>query len=131
MPTTNNRTQTLATVGSNVMIRVTYNAVFSPLERHLAANGLIFRERIQVIGEDPGTATDLLLHNFPLENIPVPAGVVPPIVSRNRSITVPRASLQEDPGLGDADEIRCSIEITPIGLPTVITNFTPEGTLLG
>lgn len=131
MPTTNNRFQTLTTVGDNVTIRVTYNAVFSPLERHLAAKGLIFQERIQVIGEDVGTATDQILRTFPLVNISVSEGAGYLTVPRDREITVPRALLQEDTGLGDADEIRCKIEITPIGMPAVVSAFTPEQYLLG
>jgi hypothetical protein len=53
MPSTNSVKLTLTTVNQNVTVKVTYNAVFSPFERFLAANGLKFRERIEVNGWDP------------------------------------------------------------------------------
>jgi hypothetical protein len=129
VPTTNSRTQTMTPVVDKVTINVRYNAVFSTLERHLAANGLVFQERIRVIAKDAGTAKDQVLHTFSVQSIPVKAGIGLLSVARDRSITVSRASLQEDPGLGDADEIHCSIEITPLGLPTIVTDGTPEQTL--
>jgi len=131
MPSTNTRIQTLTTVAANVTINVTYNAVFSTLDRHMAANGLTFQERIRVIGQDPGAATDLILHTMPLQNIPVSAGVGSLTVARNRSITVQRSTLQEDPALGDDDEISCEITIRPIGLPVEVTGSTPAGLLFG
>lgn len=131
MPSTNSRNLTLTTVGSNVTINVKYNAVFTPFERHLASNGLHFHERIRVIGEDPGTATDIVLTSFPAFHFPVTAGAGNQTIPRNVSKTVTRASLQEDPGLGDADEIRCRIEIAPVGMPTTLTAFTDQEVLLG
>ncbi len=133
MPSTNSRNLTLITIGSNVTIRVTYNAVFSPFERKLAELGLVFRERIRVIGEDPGTATDIVLHAFPSQNYPVTAGAGSLSVPRSREMTVSRASLQEDVGLGDADEIRARIEIQAIGLPPQVAPaaFTDQEVLLG
>ncbi len=132
MPSTNNRNLTLTTTGANTTINVTYNAVFSPLERHLASNGLVFQERISVIGVDPpGATTGTTLHNFAVQNLPVTAGAGSQTIARNRSITVTRASLQEDAGLGDDDEIRCKIVIRPIGLPSEITDFTDQEILVG
>jgi hypothetical protein len=132
MSSTNTRNLTLTTVGANVTVDVTYNAVFSPLERHLAANGLVFQERISVTGVDPpGATTGTTLHNFPVQNLPVTAGVVPQVIARNRSLVVTRASLQEDAGLGDADEIRCRIEVRPVGLPETIADFSDQEVLLG
>jgi hypothetical protein len=133
MPTINGTTLTLTTVNNDVTIRVQYNAVFSELERFLAANGLTFAESIQVIGQDPGTVNDQTLQSFPkpIGGIPVPAGAGSVTVPRDRSILVSRGSLQEDPAVGDADEINCSIEITPDGFPVPITAFTPQQTLLG
>ena len=128
MASTNGRDLTLTTTGANTKIEVKYNAVFSPLERHLAANGLIFQERIAVIGVDPPDST---LHNFPVQNLPVTAGAVQQTIARNRSMTVTRASLQEDAGLGDADEIRCKIVIRPVGLPSEIADFSDLETILG
>lgn len=131
MPTTNSRDLTLTTTGANTTINVKYNAVFSPFERFLAANGLVFRESIRVIGVDPaGSTTGTVLHNFPVQNLPVTAGAAPQTISRNRSLTVNRASLQEDPA-GDNDEIRCRIEVNPIGIPSALADFTDQEVLLG
>ncbi len=136
MPTTNNRNLTLTPSGPDiadtVAINVRYNAVFSPFERHLAANGLVFQERIVVLGMD-GTVS-IPLFTFPTANIPVTAGTAPQTIARNRTISRPRSNLVEDaPSIGrdgvvrfPGDEIRCRIEINPIGLPTPITALTDE-----
>lgn len=126
---------TLTTVGSNVTINVTYNAVFSVFERFLASHGLRFYEKIYVFGIDPpGAFTGTILKAFPAQLLPVTAPPSPPAVQtipRNRSITVPRAQLQEDTGLGDADEIRCRVVIDPIGMPASVTGWTDQEVLLG
>lgn len=123
---------TLTTVDSTVTVKVTYNAQFSPLERHMAASGLVFEERITVLGVDPpGSTTGTPLHYFPAQNLPVTAGAGWQTIPRNRSLTVTRASLQEDAGLGDDDEIRCKVEIRPIGLPTAISGYSDQAILTG
>jgi hypothetical protein len=110
----------------HVTLEVSYQADFSPLERHLASNGLIFEERITIIGEDIGTIADLVLHTLPPENISVSAGTTPLRISRQRTLSVSRASLREDRGLGN-DEIDARIEIVAIGLPAaIVTATTPE-----
>lgn len=131
--TTNNRNLTLTTVGQNVTINVTYNAVFTPFERHLADLGMVFQERIRVLGIDPpGSTTGTILSTLPLQNYPVTNGNVQQVIARNRSVTVTRAFLQEDLGLGDADEIRCRIEMVPLGFPTETAQFfTDQEVLLG
>lgn len=133
MAQANNRQLTLTTVNTNVTVKVTYQAVFSPFERHLASNGLVFRERITVLGMDPPNATTggTVLHTFPSQNLQVTAGTTPQTINRSREISVSRASLQEDPNPGDADEIRCRIRIEPIGMPDVVEGITNLQTLLG
>lgn len=130
MPSINNANLTLTTVGENTTIQVTYNAVFTPLDGFLETHGLKFRERIQVIGVDPsGSFSGTSLRNFPAQTINVPrAGGT---IARSRSLTVTRASLQEDAGLGDNDEIRCRIQIAPDGIPTLVTGFTDQEILVG
>lgn len=134
MPTTNSRNLTLTTVGANTTINVTYNAVFSVFERHLAGLGLVFQEQIAVIGIDPpGATTGTVLTSFPNTILGVTDGAVPQTIARNVSRTVTRASLQEDSGLGDNDEIRCRIRIAAIGLPPAVTPdaFTDQEILIG
>ena len=132
MPSTNNRQLTLNTENDQVKITVTYNAVFSAFERRLAALGLVFRERIAVIGVDPdvGGTTGTVLANFPSPNLVVTDGAASQTIARNVFITVPRANLQEDAG---TDEIRCRIRIEANGLPAAVTAdaFTDQETLLG
>lgn len=134
MPTTNSRNLTLTTVDSNVTIKVTYNAVFSAFERHLAGLGLLYQERIRVLGIDPpGSTTGAVLHTFAVQSLPVTNGDSTQTIPRSREITVSRASLQEDSAAGDADEIRCKIEILAVGMPPSVTPaaFTDEVSLLG
>lgn len=134
MPSTNNRNLTLTTVDSDVTVNVTYNAVFSTFERHLAGLGMAFQERIRVLGVDPsGSTNGTVLHNFAAQVLPVTDGSGSLTIARNRSITVPRASLQEDAGAGDADEILCRIEISAVGLPPAepVVSFTDQENLLG
>jgi len=134
MPTVTNANLTLTTVGTNTTINVKYNVTFSVFERHLVGLGLIFRERIRVIGVDPpGSTTGTALTNFPAPNLPVTDGGAPQTIARNVSITVPRALLNEDAGLGDNDEIRCRIRIAAIGLPPLETPdvFTDQEILVG
>ena len=103
-------------------------------ERHLAGLGLVFQEQIAVIGVDPaGSTTGTVLTNFPNANLPVTDGGVTQTIARNISKTVTRASLQEDSGLGDDDEIRCRIRIAAIGLPPAVTPdaFTDQEILVG
>lgn len=130
MPTISNTALTLTTVNNDVTVRVQYDATFTEFERYLASNGLKFRENISVIGDDAGTVADQTLHAFPIPfaGIPVTAGAGSLTVSRDRSMTVSRASLQEDT---NDDEIICNIEITPVGLPATVSGSTPQQTLLG
>ena len=129
MPSTNTRVMTLTTVGNNVTINVTYNAVFTEFERHLCALGLAFRERIAVVGVDAAGNRDLA--NFPSPNFTVTDGAGSLTIARNVSLTVDRNVLQED--ADDADEISCRIRIEATGFPPEVTpdRFTDEGTLLG
>jgi hypothetical protein len=134
MPTTNSRDLTLTTVGLNTTINVKYNVVFTVFERHLAHLGLVFQEQIAVIGVDPpGSTTGAVLTSFPNAPLPVTDGTTPQTIARNLSKTVLRASLQEDSGVGDDDEIRCRIRIAAIGLPPAVTAdaFTDQEVLLG
>jgi hypothetical protein len=134
MPTATNAHLTLITQDQNTTIDVTYTANFSVFERHLAHLGLVFKERIRVIGVDPAfSTTGSGIVSFEAQNIQVTDGNVPQSINRTRSLTVLRSSLQEDPALGDTDEIRCRIRIAAIGLPPIETPdvFTNQETLPG
>ncbi len=112
--------------GNDVTLEISYVAVFSPLERHLAAHGLVFEEHVSIFGEDMGRSADLVLHNLPPEPIDVSAGTTPLRVPRRRILTVTRQSLREDRGLG-SDEIDARIDIVAVGLPAaIVTAMTPQ-----
>lgn len=132
MPSINNPQLTLTAVNNQtVTINVTYNAVFSALERRLSALGLVFRERIAVLGVDSaGPAAGELLLTFPNQNLTVTDGAGSQTVARNVSRTVDRSDLQEDEG---DDEISCRIRIEAIGLPPSVTpdTFTGERAIGG
>jgi hypothetical protein len=81
----------------------------------LTEDAWVLAERPQVFGIDPTGPT--ILHSLPVQILPVTAGAGPQTIARDRSIIVTRASLQEDVGLGDADEIQCKVGITPVWLP--------------
>jgi hypothetical protein len=107
--------------GSPVTLDVSYSATFSVIERFLADNGLGFEERIQIIGDDPGEATDLVLHTLSSQMIVLAPGQL--VVNRSRQITVARGSLNEDPGgtgtpfpFPNVDELFARVEIHYAGL---------------
>jgi hypothetical protein len=128
MPTISNLT--LAVTGnswSDITLAVDYTVTFSPVELFLASNGLAFQERIQIVGDDPGDATDVVLHTFQAQSIPAAPGSV----KRSRSITVKSGTLNEDPGnvytqggswggwapsRPDADELFARVEVAYVGL---------------
>jgi hypothetical protein len=132
MPSTSSRNLTLTTIDQTVRVRVTYQARFAPLERFLAANGMQYRERIDIVGSDPdGSTTGTVLRSFPAEVLPVTGGAGPLTLSRDRTLSVRRQDLQEDAAPGDSDSIRCRITIIPVGLPARTRDFTDEEVLLG
>ncbi len=117
---------------SKVIIEVTYNAVFSNNERGLTTPPFNwkFLETIQVIGIDPpfGTTGQILVEKMlPVQEIPVTAGPGSLTVTRIRTVKALRTLLQEDPAPGDADEIRCNIQILPVSA----NEFTPLVVLAG
>lgn len=112
-----------ATVGgANVTLTISYRVRFDQIDRHFAANGVAYRERITVIGRDnpPGDPNDVLF----VQEFPSPgwvAGAGAQIQTRVQTITVPRAALQEDPGANN-DEIFCTILVRSPNFPTVSNN---------
>ena len=116
------------TVGVNTTLEVKYNAAFTAFERHLAGLGMRYLERITVQGVDGATATDLT--SFPSQFIPVTDGATGQVIPRDRSATVARAILQEDPP-GDDDELRCRIEIVPVGFPQSVAGATDTEIVVG
>ena len=134
MTSVNSPTLTLTTVNQEVTMDVTFNALFSQLDRNLAGLGMQFHSHIEALGMDPPSSlTGSIITVFPTLNFAVTAGNGTQVIPVNVSKTVTRASLQEDAGVGDNDEIRCKIRIHAIGFPPVFTPdaFTGEQVLIG
>jgi hypothetical protein len=134
MATINSAALALITVDDTVTVSVTFNAVFTPFERQLAGLGLKFHRHLDVIGIDPpGAFTGSVLASFPLVDFPVTVGAGTQTIPVSTQLAVPRATLQEDAGVGDTDEIRVKIRIHAVGFPPEFSPdvFTDQETLLG
>jgi hypothetical protein len=138
MPTVSNAVLSLPRNGANVTINMTYDAVFTEFERHLAGLGLAFREELTLIGVDPPGGTTGQTVFSTVRSIPVSNGAGPLSVHRVFSTPFTRNSLDEDPSpfLGpdfDQDEYRVRIRIMAIGFPPAVTPdaFTTQAVLGG
>jgi hypothetical protein len=134
---------TLTRVGDEVKIEVNYVAEFSKLEQHLVEYGLEFQEQIALMGVDPpseptderelvrkelvGEELVEFKQAFPRSEITDRREVKRNLVVDSTQLT----KLQEDPMVGDPDEICCRIRIAAIGLPSGVTPdvFTNEQVL--
>ncbi|MFB2934697.1 hypothetical protein ACE1B6_05415 [Aerosakkonemataceae cyanobacterium BLCC-F154] len=131
MASISNQTLTLTDMVENgvnmVIVEIKYDVNFKLHEYFLQTLGFQFQETIQILGVDVGNVVDkILLDKFmPVQDITVPPGGG--TVSRKRTGKVTRAFLQEDSAPGDADEIRCSIQI----LPVAAREFTPVVSIAG
>jgi hypothetical protein len=131
MPTVSNANLNLTTVNNDVTVDVDFDVTFTAFERQLVALGLTFDYHIDVQGVDGATRTTLT--SFSPTGIGVSVGAGSVIVPVADSITVSRASLQEDTGAGDNDEISCKIRVHAQGLPPTFTSdvFTNQRVLVG
>ncbi|MCG8328420.1 MAG: hypothetical protein MI974_12075 [Chitinophagales bacterium] len=116
--------------GSQVTLNTSYRLFFDPIDRHFAANGVNYYERIRVMGVDPGPDQVLYTRWFRIDDITPGDGTL--VLEREREINISRTSLQEDPGLNN-DEIRCEISIESPNFPTVVNprGNAPDGTFYG
>jgi hypothetical protein len=138
MPKVKNARLILDRTGAKVVVSFIHEAVFSEFERHLAGLGLVFQERLDLIGVDPPGSTTGSVFFSTLRSITVADGVGELSVHREFTLPFNRTSLDEDPTpfLGpdfDVDEYRGRIRILAIGLPPAITPdaFTQEATVGG
>jgi hypothetical protein len=135
MPEVKNGRLTLTTVSQNgtdrTTMNVTFDAVFTPFERQLAGLGMTFDRHIEILGVD--ATSHRVLYEWDPTNLPVTAGAGAQTIPVNTSRTVDRSDLQDDPGLGDNDEIGCNIRIHAQGMPPVFTEdkFTAQVILAG
>lgn len=133
MPKVKNARLTLDRVGAKVTVNITYDVVFSEFERHLAGLGVVFEDRLALIGVDPPGSTTGSAFFSTGRSISVSDGVgelsLPGVFTAHFN----RTSLDEDPTpfLGpdfNVDEYRGRIRIVALGLPPATTPdvFTEE-----
>jgi hypothetical protein len=110
MPTVTNPNLTLTTVDDNTTLRVTYTATFSEFERRLAGLGMKYHAHITAHGVDFGTdigpSIETVDAAFGRPSFAVTDGTGDQVINHDKSATVPRSQLQEDPDLGNADELQ-------------------------
>ena len=131
MATISGATLDIANVNATT-VRLTINYTLAPNNVEQLA-GTVFRENIEVIGDDPGVLTDIPVTAFPTQNFAV--STTTPTVARTRTRNVLKSALNEDPlflanGAEEADEILARITLgyaanaptTPAIPPPVTTN---------
>lgn len=105
---------------------VSYTVSFTPLERHLAALGMRFREEIAIIENDiletllpPGGEAPVpdVLANYPNRLLTVSDGDTDLILHiNNRRLNIPHNILHnEDPASMNPDEVNARVTVRPIG----------------
>jgi hypothetical protein len=135
MATISGATLTIANLNATtVTATVKYTLTPSAIEK-LA--GTVFSENVQLIGDDPGVLSDIVVSGFPGQAFAVAAGTVN--VPRTRTRNVLKSALNEDPGFESTgaeqvDEIFARISLTyaanapiPPTLPGPATTNTVAG----
>lgn len=120
---------------ADVTLTVSYVLTLTPLELYLAEHGLGFEERVQLVGDDEGTSTDVVLHTFQSQLLPVAPGQATYV--RTRQVTVRGGTLNEDPatpgwsggGWGgwapavpQPDELVAHVEVVYVGMGALTTS---------
>lgn len=114
-----------------VRVNVSYNVTFDQIDRLFFANGVTYRERVELLGRD-GVALQLLtVRDF--NSLGWTTGNGQQTQNRNRTFNVSREILDEDtiPGpLSDADEIRCRVTIIANNPPSISSNGVSSTTVV-
>lgn len=130
-----NATLTLDIIEATGQVKLTVNYDLLPnaFEWSLGKQGMQFKDHITIHGKDGTTVGPALTLTDPFTDVTygVSAAAAPELLDRPaRSKITSRASLQEDPTAGDADELIARIRVTPL-MPTVSTADSPTKTLAG
>ena len=112
---------------TTVSLKVTYTLTPSNIEK-LA--GTVFKDKIDVIADDPGFFSDITVTTLPTAEFTVNAGTV----NVQRTIALPRlkSQLNEDPlfeqnGSQDIDEIFARVTITYLANAPIVPTLPPLG----
>ena len=124
---------TLKTVDDTVTIIVDFDGRFRPFERQLAALGMTYHSHVDVVGIDNGTDMGPTVVSFDDEPFDVTNGSGDQVIHQTLKLKVDRATLQEDPDPGNADELKANIRIHAPETPVEFTEdkFTDQEVLLG
>ncbi len=119
---------------TTVLATVTYTLTPTQVEK-LA--GTVFNENLQLIGDDAGVLTDIVISNFPAQSFAVSAAT--PTVLRTRTRNILKSAMNEDPaflanGSEQSDEVFTRVTLSyaanapnPPTLPAPATTNTVNG----
>ena len=82
---------------NNTTVKLTVKYTLTPSAVEKLA-GTVFHENIQLIGDDPGIVSDIIIANFSGDNFAVTNAT--PTVARTRTRNLLKSALNEDPGRG-------------------------------
>lgn len=91
---------------ANVVLDVSFSVQRTALERFLGEHGLEFEERIWIMADDPGVASDQVMHTFTSQLIAFAPGEL--VATRARQVTVPPR----------ADQLFARVEVRYVGIGT-------------
>jgi hypothetical protein len=80
---------------NNTTVKLTVKYTLTPSAVEKLA-GTVFHENIQLIGDDPGILSDIVITNFPGDSFAVSNPT--PTVARTRTRNLLKSALNEDPG---------------------------------
>ena len=117
-------------------VKATVNYTLTPNAIEKLA-GSVFSEKVQLIGDDPGTLTDIVITTLPIQAFAVAAGTGN--IQRSRNVNLLKSALNEDSGFQTTgaelvDEVVGRINLTyaanapiPPALPALTTTNTVTG----
>jgi hypothetical protein len=119
MPTVTNPNLTLSESNGIVTMTITFIPAFSSFEKELGSLGCTYDAHYTVHGVDNGLpGAELTAVDIPNQAIPMSRTM--PVLPVVQSATVARSLLQEDPAVGDPDELKVKI-VLHSHIPEVFT----------
>jgi hypothetical protein len=110
MPTVTNPNLTLSENNGIVTMTITFLPTFSSFEKELGSLGCQYDAHYSVHGVDNGIpGAELTAVDIP--NMLIPVGRALPVFPVVQRVEVARSFLQEDPAVGESDELKVKIRI--------------------
>ena len=106
---------------NNTTVKLTVKYTLTPNAVEKLA-GTVFSENIQLIGDDPGVVSDIVITNFPGDAFAVSNAT--PTVSRTRTRNVLKSAMNEDPNFAStgaelSDEVFARITLAYAASPPI------------